>query len=419
MENNIKTENQQFSAEERLITKDFIADLKKGRLFCIIKNLVLIAIFVAASIFVSKSILLTLALIIIFIIVRKFVQIGATMKHEYFNTISRTFEIGDLSVLGFLVGLVVVYAIFSGINWLNETLFPPYFFIFELIVVAGVGLWLFFPLLFDIYFIIESSVFIKNPPKEEVFVMSDYLKEGSVAKFKKNAKRVIVGACLTALVGAVIVQTVQYFIESPKLLAELDREKAYASYSEQKLKVNVPKEEFENPDKREYKRFKAKCIDTYIFETDNGGFKTENTVTVTYNYDGGWMVTDYDAETSVISIDMSGKWTGVGKDAYFGNEECQFTVVIDKMTKTEAVGSITVINPLESENNEYHAKFTGTVEHVVHTDKYEERHIYYVIKATAEEARSWGDDQIVFDYHVGSDTINVLHNYEALLTREK
>ena len=404
--------------EKQISAKLFIKEMKKARLSCIIKNLVLIALFAIACIFASKYILFSIAFIIAFVFIRKFVLIGSKVTHEYYNTISRSFEMGDLGFAGFLVGLVAFYAVCSGINWLNENLFPPYFFIFELLVVVAIGLWLFSPLLVDFYFIIESSGYIKNPPKEEYFVLSDYLKTDKISTFKKTTTKAVTGLCITLIVGAFVIQTVQYFVMSPKLLAELNRQEVYTEYVKGNLVINVPQEEFENPDKREYKRFKAKCIDTYVFESDNGGLKTKNTVKVTYNHDGSWIVTDYEANTEVISVDMSGTWTGVGRDGYFIYDECNFTVVIDKMTDTKAKGSIKSVCPQDGENKEYYAGFTAMVEKKAYTDKYGKEQIYYIMDAKTEEHRDFVTDKIVFEYHVETDTLTVSHNYEAVLSRE-
>ena len=401
-------------------TRSFIRELKKSRLICIIKTAITIALFVAASVLFTKSLLASLVFFALFLVVKKFVQIGSSVIGEYYNGITGRYELGDQGFLGFLVGLVVAYALLLGVQALNDFLFPPYFFIMPFAILVGLVIWLLGPILSDIYFIIESSVMIKNPPLAETFSLSEYTTEGKVGRFINVASKIKIFAVLALIIGALLTQTVQYSIEAPKLLAELDRQAVYAKYSEENAVVKIPEEEFENPDERDYKRFKAKCIDTYIFDIDNGGVKTYNEVTVTYNYDNGWKVTDYEAYSSILSVELSGTWKGMGRDAHFGTPDysAEITVTIDRMTETEAEGSMSSIIPGNPEAV-YKSKFTATVEQVKDRDDDGILQTYYVMSATTEEERSWGEKGVRFTYNVGTDKLSVSHNYEALLTREK
>ena len=114
--------------QEEQLTSDFIEEMKSSRLFCILKTAVILAVFAAACIFVTRSFWIAVALIAIFIIIKKFVQVGSSMTYQYFNTLTKRDETGDHGFLGLLVGMVAIYAVVLGIQKLNELFFPPYFF---------------------------------------------------------------------------------------------------------------------------------------------------------------------------------------------------------------------------------------------------------------------------------------------------
>ena len=408
--------------QDYFYTKSFIKELKTARLITIIKTIIILALFVGIGFFVTESILVTLILLAAFIIVKKFVKIGSSIVYEEYNQFTGGFELADFGFLGFLIGIVAVYAALIGVQALNDILFPPYFFVMQFIIVSCLFVWLIGPVLKDICFIIESSIMIKNPPKSETFFLSEYLKAGNVGKFKKIVSRIKTIAVCAIILGALLVQTVQYFVESPKLLAKLGRSAAYTEYAEENLAIKIPEEEFENPDKREYKRFNAKCIDTYIFDSNNGGMETQNTVIVTYDYQDKWIVADYNIETEVTSVNLSGTWGGIGEDKYFieNSDQFKFTLVLDRMTESEASGHFTSVPPGDNTENKFHASFTATVEQKTEFDDNDNEQTYYVMTATADKPRGWGDDtQIIFTYHVGTDTISVSHNYNALLNRTK
>ena len=415
-----KLEAEEKSLNERIYTKDFLKEMKTARLVTIFKTIITLALFAGVAIFISKSVIVTLIFLAIFLIIKKFVQVGKSVVYESYNQFIRGFQIADAGFIGFLIGIVVVYAGLLGVQKLNDILFPPYFFIMQFAIVACLILWLMGPVFADIYFIIESSVMIKNPPETESFLLSEYMEQGNVGKFQKTVSRIKVIAFFTIVLGALLAQTAQYLVESPKLLAELDREAVYTAYAEENAAIKVSGEKFDNPDSREYKRFKAKCIDTYIFDSDNGGVKTHNTVTVTYNYKNKWVVDDYDIETELLSINLSGTWKGLGEDKYYiGNsDQFQFTLVIDKMTESEASGSFKSVPPGDDAVNQFSCTFTGTVEKKTEYDDNDNEQIYYTITATTNKPRGWGDEKtIFFTYHVGTDTMGVSLNYNALLER--
>ena len=145
----------------------FLQELNIARLITVIKLILILAIFGGIAIFVSKSFIVPLILIALFLIIKKFVRVGNSVIYESFNQFSGTYELADMGFIGFLIGLVVVYAAMIGLQKLAEYLFPPYFFIFEFIVVAILFIWLVGPVLSDIYFVIKASVMIKNPPRRD------------------------------------------------------------------------------------------------------------------------------------------------------------------------------------------------------------------------------------------------------------
>jgi len=117
-------------------TKSFIKELKTARLITIIKTIIILALFVGIGFFVTESILVTLILLAAFIIIKKFVKIGSSIVYEEYNQFTGGFELADFGFLGFLIGIVAVYAALIGVQALNDILFPPYFFVMQFIEYA-------------------------------------------------------------------------------------------------------------------------------------------------------------------------------------------------------------------------------------------------------------------------------------------
>ena len=410
---------QEQAQEDVLSSCGFLKELASARKVCIIKTAVILAVFAAACVFLTKSFWVSLIFLAIYLIIRKFVQVGASMTHEYFNSFTMRYEIGDHSVLGFLVGLVAIYALMLGIQKLDALLFPPYFFIFEVLFVAGVAFWLLGPIMADIYFIIESSVMLKNPPQTEYFTLSAYLDNGNVGKFKRAVKKTVTTLVLLVTVGTLVGQAAQYFVESPKLLAELNRQTVLENYGQNKRLVVIPDDAFENPESRSYGRFKSRCEDEYVFESDNGGVKSKNTVNVTYIYENdGWVVSAYNAEVAVTEMNLHGEWNGRGRDIFVieNSDQFLFTVTLQKMTETEAVGKLVCKTP--KGELYYESGFTATVEKKEETDKNGIRQLYFDAAATVEVPRGFIDTyDFAFRYHVGTDTVIMTSGYEAVLSR--